>query len=165
MACPLVRALPEDAPLLSAIARVAKQSVGYPDAWMACWVEALTVPRAALAAGLGWKAVDARGVCCGFVCLAEGGVTGEWVVDFLFVLPGVQRQGLGRKRLARARDEALQRGAHRLVLDADPTAEAFYLSQGAKREGATPAPMPGQPARHLPRLAWPFKTQAQGKLA
>jgi len=47
---------------------------------------------------------------------------------------------------------ALDLGAQAVDIDSDPNAEEFYLRQGAKRTGRTPAPVAGQ-ERFLPRLS------------
>lgn len=39
-------------------------------------------------------------------------------------------------------------------VDADPNAESFYLESGAVRRGVVPAPIPGEPERVRPQLAF-----------
>ena len=65
-------------------------------------------------------------------------MAGEWHVGLI-------------KLIERAMQTARQRGAKRLVIQADPNAEPFYLSVGARRIGTREsASIPG---RQLPLLA------------
>lgn len=68
----------------------------------------------------------------------------------LFVDPPSIGSGVGRLLLRDALAHAVRRGWRAVRLDADPDAEAFYLSQGARRIGESPS---GSIAgRVLPRL-------------
>lgn len=87
--------------------------------------------------------VDAVGVLAQF--------EGEWELDHLWVDPPAIGKGVGRRLLAAFLEEARRRGAGRVVLNADPHAEPFYLRMGAVKIGDHHvAEIPG---RVLPRLA------------
>ncbi len=58
-------------------------------------------------------------------------------LDGLFVLPGLQRTGVGRALVAAARDLAVAQGAGRLCVVANPDAQAFYLAIGFLDAGVT----------------------------
>lgn len=93
---------------------------------------------------------EAKGQAIG---LAELALTAlEARLEGLCVHPGAMRRGAGRALLDWACAEDWGAGQAALAIDADPNAEAFYLSQGAERQGAIPAPLPGQPDRVRPRL-------------
>lgn len=62
------------------------------------------------------------------------------------------RRGLGVQLLEHARGVAAMPGVREMRVDSDPNAEAFYLAQGWRRAGATPAPVEGDPGRVLPLL-------------
>ena len=77
-----------------------------------------------------------------------------WELDNLWVLPKFMRQGIGRALLRHALATAARGGANEITVDADPNAESFYLECGAIRRGEVPAPIPGQPDRVRPQLAF-----------
>ena len=60
-----------------------------------------------------------------------------WILNDLFVRPGVRRGGVGRRLLERARQWALETGAKGLTLATQPTnaaAKALYESCGWRRD-------------------------------
>jgi ribosomal protein S18 acetylase RimI-like enzyme len=77
-----------------------------------------------------------------------------WELDNLWVLPEFMHQGIGRALLTHALATAARGGASEITIDADPNAESFYLECGAIRRGDVPAPIPGQPKRVRPQLAF-----------
>lgn len=78
----------------------------------------------------------------------------SWELDNLWVLPEFMHQGIGHALLSHALATAARAGASEVVVDADPNAESFYLACGAIRRGEVPAPIPGQPNRVRPQLAF-----------
>lgn len=62
------------------------------------------------------------------------------------------RRGIVRALLAHAVSTARSGGASAIAIDADPSAEPFYLACGARREGVVAAPVSGNPARVRPQL-------------
>ena len=88
----------------------------------------------------------------GFYSLSPSGRS--WQLDHLWVLPRFMRVGVGRALLSHALETAARGGAVEVTVDADPNAELFYLECGAVRRGAVPAPLPGQPGRARPQLAF-----------
>ena len=143
------RARPDEAEALSAIARAAKQSWGYPDALIAEWAASLDISPGEVAAKPTFAAV-AGGSLVGFYLLAPAG--GLWSLEHLWVAPAEQRRGAGRALLVHAVETARAGGASRLAIDADPNAEPFYLACGAERVGAVAAPIAGDPLRARPQL-------------
>jgi ribosomal protein S18 acetylase RimI-like enzyme len=77
-----------------------------------------------------------------------------WELDNLWVLPKFMHQGIGRALLAHSLATAARGGATEVTVDAEPNAESFYLECGAIRRGDVPAPIPGQPKRVRPQLAF-----------
>jgi len=69
-------------------------------------------------------------------------------------LPQFMDRGIGRALVAHALETALRGGASSVTVDADPNAESFYLTCGAERCGEVPAPIPEQPERVRPQLAF-----------
>ena len=99
------------------------------------------------------------GAIVGFHSLAPG--EGSWELDNLWVSPAFMRSGIGRRLLADALERARVGGATRVTVDSDPNAEAFYLRCGAVRCGEIPAPIPGQPGRVRPQLAFEGRALAR----
>ena len=96
-----------------------------------------------------------------FVAELEGHITGFFQLSFepngpelehLWVLPAHMGKGIGRTLLERAVREVAARGYDKLLIDADPNAERFYIACGAVRTGEKPAPAVGQPQRVRPQL-------------
>jgi predicted N-acetyltransferase YhbS len=78
----------------------------------------------------------------------------SWKLNHLWVLPQFMDRGIGRALVAHALETAVRGGASCVTVDADPNAESFYLACGADRCGEVPAPIPGQPGRVRPQLAF-----------
>jgi GNAT superfamily N-acetyltransferase len=93
---------------------------------------------------------EREGVAIGIAALG-GGEPPEGALDLLYVDPSAIRQGIGGLLFAHACAAARSVGFSRLSIDADPHAEAFYLSRGAVRIGE--APSGSIPGRMLPLLA------------
>jgi GNAT superfamily N-acetyltransferase len=68
----------------------------------------------------------------------------------LFVEPGMQRSGVGRRLFDWAAERCQAEGATAMVIDADPGAAPFYRRMGAHDAGRVPSG--SIPGRTLPRL-------------
>jgi ribosomal protein S18 acetylase RimI-like enzyme len=140
---------PSDARAVTDLAGRAKSSWGYPAAWMESWRESLTLTPEYLAAHR--SSVAEHGEEIVGVCVLETHGT-RALLEHVWIAPEYQGRGIGRALVERALDAAASAGLERVDVQADPFAEPFYLRLGARRLGATPAPMPGAPERTLPRL-------------
>src|SRR5207245_9079332 len=78
----------------------------------------------------------------------------SWELDHFWVLPPFMDRGIGRALVAHALETAARGGASSVTVDADPNAESFYLACGGVRCGEVPAPIPGEPGRVRPQLAF-----------
>ena len=126
-------AQPDEASRISDLAFRSKAHWGYSQEFMdACRAE-LTYTSQAIARG-DFVVADVGGRIVAFYALVPLS-TDEIELDAMFVDPEQIGKGHGRKLIARAIRTAVQRRAKRLVIQADPNAEAFYLSMGARRIG------------------------------
>ena len=143
------RARPEEAETLSRLALASKARWPYPAEQLAEWRDQLAVSPAEIDANLTCVA-ECDGEVVGFylLCAAQG----PWSLEHFWVAPAHMGKGVGRCMLASAARLAAQAGARSLIIAADPFAEGFYLTCGAVRMGALPAPIASQPARQLPQL-------------
>lgn len=139
-----------DLPVLNGIARAAKGHWGYPEEWLEAWRDGLTLTADDLARWSVRVAVDSGGEVLGFC--ATSPARERWIVEHMWVRPGLIGRGVGRTLVRDALDRAREGGALGLEIESDPHAEGFYLRLGATTVGAVPAPMPGAPDRTLPRL-------------
>lgn len=146
----LVRpARPDEADLLSAIARASKAHWGYSTEAMAAWRDGLTITRAAIERHPTFVCEDASRPI-GFAQLVTS--DGAWHLEHLWVLPDAIGHGAGRRLLRHAADHAAGNGAARLHIDSEPYAEAFYVACGARRVAVLPAPLAGDEARCRPQM-------------
>lgn len=145
------RAEPADAPALTALARAAKATWGYPVDWLERWTADLTITAAYIERHAVLVATSG-GTPIAVTAVETGGGGEEAILAHAWVNPAHQRQGVGRTLVLQALTEAARAGATSVRVLADPNAEAFYRSLGAVPAGATPAPMPGAPDRVLPNL-------------
>ena len=96
--------------------------------------DAIELPADQVAAGL-VRVAEQAGVVVGFsVLLAASG--GACELDGLFVAPRVMRTGIGRRLIEDVARIALERGATRIEVIANPQALAFYESVGFVRTGS-----------------------------
>jgi predicted N-acetyltransferase YhbS len=143
------RAQPADAADLTGLALRSKASWGYPAEWVDAWIPDLTFTPEYLTAHRTFLAEhEERAV--GVIVLQEHPT--HWSLGHLWIDPTVQRQGVGRTLVAYALSVAETVHPARVMVIADPNAEAFYRRLGAIRVGSQAAPMPGAPARALPVL-------------
>ena len=145
------KAAASEAEALSALALEAKAHWGYSREAIDSWRDQLRISSENVEAKPTYVgAID--GVIVGFYSLAPSGHS--WELDNLWVAPRFMHRGVGRALLDHAVEVAFRGGASSVIVDADPNAEAFYLACGAMRRGEVPAPIPGQPDRVRPQLAF-----------
>lgn len=149
----IVPAQPDLAPTLSRLAQASKAHWGYPQAWLLEWKEQLTLTEDEIRNGLVFVAQDEE--IAGFYAITVQ--RGRAEVEHFWVAPAHMGCGVGRALFADLRRRALDLGAQTVDIDSDPNAEEFYLRQGAKRTGRTPAPVAGE-ERFLPRLSLQLTT-------
>lgn len=145
------RARAEEAAELSSLALAAKAYWKYPAELLASpdWRAQLSISaERVLSMPVYVHVVDQRVV--GFYALERGWP--QWKLQDLWVHPDWIRKGIGRSLLMHASGIAARSGVHELTIDAEPHAEPFYLALGARRVGAVPAPLPGEPDRIRPQL-------------
>jgi GNAT superfamily N-acetyltransferase len=146
------RAMPTDAPALTALAHRSKASWGYPNEWLLAWQPDLTMTPDYVSVHRTFVA-ELAGRPVGVVALEEH--PDRWTLEHLWVEPGLQRHGIGRNLVAHALGVARELRPAPVHVVSDPFAESFYERLGAVRVGARPAPMPGAPDRILPVLVFP----------
>ena len=139
----------EEAATLTAIAFASKASWPYSPAAMNVWRDTLRITPEYIGANLLCVA-EVEGQAVGFIAMVPGPT--RWQLDHLWILPGHMRRGLGRSLVGFGMRAALQAAAAEIFIDADPYAEKFYLSCGARRIGEVPAPIEGEPARVRPQM-------------
>jgi GNAT superfamily N-acetyltransferase len=128
----ILRATPEEAPVLKAIMVEAKAHWGYPAEWMARWLELVRITPTYLRNALPFKAVDA-GEAIGWYALVQGHKM--CLLDHLWVTPSRIGTGVGRALLTHALAEARRVGARYVKLEAEPHALGFYQHMGAHQVG------------------------------
>ena len=144
-------AVETEAAALSSLAMRAKAHWGYSVEALERWRSELAISPIALREMPAFVAVVGSEVV-GFYSLCPS--EASWELDNLWVLPEFMQQGIGRALLSHALATAARAGASEVTVDADPYAEEFYLACGAVRRGEVPAPIPGQPNRVRPQLAF-----------
>jgi len=144
-------AVESEAEELSDLVMRAKAHWGYSAEALEGWRPELAVSPTNVREGPAFVAVVGAEVV-GFYSLRTS--RAAWELDNLWVLPKFMHQGIGRALLTHALATAARGGASEVTVDADPNAESFYLECGAIRRGDVPAPIPGQPKRVRPQLAF-----------
>jgi ribosomal protein S18 acetylase RimI-like enzyme len=140
-----------EAEALSALALKAKASWGYAADTIELWKQDLSISTDAITSRPTFVAAVGDEIV-GFYSLLPS--NHSWKLDHLWVLPQFMDRGIGRALVAHALETAARGGACSMTVDADPNAESFYLACGADRCGEVPAPIPGQPERVRPQLAF-----------
>lgn len=124
-------ARPEEAELLSGLALRSKGHWGYPAEFIeACRAE-LTLSVDFIKTSPVYVLEEAEGFVAGFYGLrqAEGAIE----LLYLFVEPVAINGGYGRLLWEHAVKMAAELGHHKISIESDPFAEAFYLAMGARR--------------------------------
>jgi GNAT superfamily N-acetyltransferase len=144
-------AQPSEAPLLSALALRAKASHGYSaDFIAACRAELTYAPSQIDDRRTSFVVAECGGVLVGFYAL-EHTVEDAVELEALFVDPERSGRGIGRLLMDHARRSAAAAGAHTMLIQSDPNAEAFYRAAGAVSVGTRESG--SIPGRYLPLLA------------
>jgi GNAT superfamily N-acetyltransferase len=145
---------PGEAQQLSALALRSKGSWGYSPAFLAACEAELTVTGEDVER-LGVVVAERDGAVAAFYGLHVHGDTAE--VTHLFVDPPAIGTGVGRALWHHLVAACARRGVATVVIDADPSAEGFYLALGAEQAGT--APSGSIPGRMLPRLRYRVCTE------
>ena len=111
---------------------------GHDQAFIDRAMPVLTVPLPLIDAGAVRVASRASGEVVGVVTVTATALQGVAQLDGLFVDPPMWRRGVGRTLFAAAVAAARELGAGALMIYAAPSAEGFYLRQGAVRIGEGP---------------------------
>lgn len=127
----------DDADALTLIAACAKRANGYDDAFMAACADEMRVTTALLNTHQYWVAESHEP--CGFICLEVDPDRVTGLIGALYIAPDWQRRGIGKLLWRTAEGSAKDMGLTGLHLDADPNAEAFYLSLGFSTIGRVPS--------------------------
>lgn len=146
----IVRATPEDAEALTAIAHAAKRHWGYPERWIESWRDILTMRPEFIAANVAYCATE-DGNAVGFYLLTTE--SDGLHLDHLWILPAAMFRGIGRALFEHAVEQGKALGHRTLKIEADPNAEGFYQRMGAKRIGTSAGEIDGE-RRELPLLIY-----------
>ena len=147
MADRIRRALPHEAPALTALAHRSKAHWRYDPQMLERFVEEIAVTPDEVEEDEVWVLEDAAGRVTGFCRLVAGDPA---VLHDLWVEPEAIGRGVGRRLWDAAVDRARSGGATAMELDADPNAAGFYERMGARQVGETPSSI--IPGRSLPRM-------------
>ncbi|MGA9993996.1 MAG: GNAT family N-acetyltransferase [Pyrinomonadaceae bacterium] len=137
-----------EAETLTEIAHAAKRHWGYPERWIECWRETLTITPEFIRSNEVYLAEQGEATL-GFYALIMQGEQAE--LEHMWVRPELIGTGLGRELMEHAKRMAVSRGVRVVNITADPNALGFYLRMGAQEVGQEAAPVDGN-ARVLPRL-------------
>jgi GNAT superfamily N-acetyltransferase len=140
-------AFPWDAEWLSALARRAKGSWGYPAEWLDAWADELTLTADYIDTHRVFIAED-DGQTVG-VCALEDH-DDRWELAHVWVEPARHGEGVGKMLVMEAVSVARSIRPDPITVTSDPNAAAFYEKLGARLTGSRPAPAPGSPERTLP---------------
>lgn len=117
----------DEGPLLSSIAMKSKAHWGYDDAFMERCRAELTVTGGRIARER-IRVAEVNGEVAGFSSM--NALPGKASVEDLFVLPEYIGSGIGHLLINDLLHHALRHGIHRLHVESDPNATAFYARQG-----------------------------------
>lgn len=143
------RALPGESEALSTLAVDSKSLWGYSSSQLASWVNELRISPASIVDEPTFVAEEQNRIA-GVVQLSTS--VSPWSVECLWVHPSLSRRGIGSLLVRHALAFARSHDQRALHIDSDPNAEPFYVYLGARKVGAVPAPIEGQPARERPQL-------------
>lgn len=130
--CIIRSAEPGEAAMLSALALRSKSYWGYSSAFIdSCRDELAYRGEDIQSNRFRFAVAEVDEVCMGFYALRR--VSSEEIeLEALFVEPGQIGKGYGRRLIDHAKAEAAAWGAARLIIQADPHADAFYRAAGGK---------------------------------
>lgn len=121
---------------LSRLAFRSKAHWGYSRSFMESCREELTYSASELVARDSHSTIaeSSEGVV-GF-CTLRKSREARYELEALFIEPSQTGKGIGRRLLYRARNQVAKQGGGRLLIQADPHAEPFYLACGATYAGS-----------------------------
>ncbi|MBN2500740.1 MAG: GNAT family N-acetyltransferase [Anaerolineales bacterium] len=145
---PTIRpAVPEEAPMLTALTLRSKAHWGYDDGFMSAAVAELTITPDYILQHAVFLLQIADDIL-GYVSLVDQGE--ELLLDNLFIEPEHIGIGYGRMLWQRAVDYARQAGYQSIILVADPNAAPIYTRLGAVQYGEEASNI--QTGRMLPKM-------------
>ena len=153
----IIRATPDDAPVLTQIAFTAKRYWGYPENWIEQWRNILTIRPEFIVAHETYAACE-RGEIVGFYALLPEG--SGLRLEHLWILPEAMSRGVGRTLFQHALNRSFALGFAALQIESDPNAVGFYERMGARRVGQRITELDGQ-RRELPLLVCATETSRQ----
>lgn len=137
-----------DAPTLTEILHRAKASWGYPEAMMDAYRANWCISDATIRSQK-ITVAERNGRPVAFSGLSGQGAD-TLMIEFLFVEPEAQGQGVGNLLLTRAEDLARTEGRKRLYLESDAHAGSFYEKRGFRTLATRPSEM--SPGRDIPLM-------------
>jgi GNAT superfamily N-acetyltransferase len=159
--CHLRPAQPQEAAALTDLALLAKASWGYDAAFMAKCRSVMTISPEQIRRHPYYVAETARHERLGFYGFELN--DGLLSLDWLFVAPDHQHNGIGSHLFGHAVTLARGLGFAYFQIVSDPHAEAFYRRKGAVACGAVPSDL--TPDRHLPLLRFDLTDPAAQPLS
>ncbi len=128
---------------MNAVIEAAKRSWNYDAGYLEAAIPLLRIDEEYLSHRACFEAhLDRRIV--GFAAVEKRGPVLA-VLEHLWVLPSVQRRGIGRALFANCSAAVRQEGCRVMQIVSDPPAEGFYRKLGAKLIGARPSRIRGGP--------------------
>lgn len=143
----------DEAEVLSALAWASKAHWSYSQQQLEAWRLDLALSAADIANSAVYV-IEINGEPAGFYQLLQPGE--QWVLEHFWIAPAHMGAGLGRALLSHAASLAGAVGAKAIAIDADPYAEAFYVTCGASTVRRVQAPIPGMPDRARPQMILPL---------
>jgi GNAT superfamily N-acetyltransferase len=149
----ILRAKPNDAPVLTEIAFAAKRHWNYPEQWIQSWRDSLTIQLGFIAEHETYAAItNDRPV--GFYSLSRA--RDGMALEHLWVHSHAMRKGVGRALFRHAITRVSALGCKSLRIESDPNAQGFYERMGARCVGTAVTRLECQP-RKLPVLIYDLK--------
>jgi GNAT superfamily N-acetyltransferase len=144
---PITPATVEMAAALTRLALASKGHWGYPAAWIEEWSKTLIITPEFIRRAAVFVVLDDDPVA--FYGLEIHGSCAS--LAHLWVLPDRIGQGIGRRLFQHAIAEAEARGCETVLIEAEPNAEKFYATMGARRIGTSIGEVLGN-RRELPLM-------------
>jgi predicted N-acetyltransferase YhbS len=128
---------------INAVIEAAKRSWSYDEGYLEAAIPLLRIDEEYLGHRACFEAHLDRGIV-GFAAVEKRDPVLA-VLEHLWVLPSVQRRGIGITLFAKCAEAARQEGCRTMQIVSDPPAEGFYGRLGAKLIGERPSRIPGGP--------------------
>ncbi len=149
----LREAKPQDAAIISDLARRSKAHWGYDEAFMKQVEAELTYSAEDIQLHPTFIATDGHSLVGFYQLIHVDEKTVE--LDALFIEPSHIGQGMGHQLFGHAVDQALQMGYQTMSLQSEPYATGFYLKKGCVKIGEKPSL--SIPGRVLPSMVFEIK--------